>query len=164
MAILDVLTGVAKSGRLGPVFTGAHWADVTAGLGEPVEIGPVRRRRSWPRLFAYGDLELYVCRCRRVSLTCIQAWRDVVELPPSLVGGSGTFPTPVRYADMVAALDAAECLWQPNPSLTFGDQCSLVATSSGAAFTFEILDQGGPVLNVMGLPGDGHVCPVATAR
>ncbi|AYN43182.1 hypothetical protein D9753_34680 [Streptomyces dangxiongensis] len=39
------------------------------------------RRRQWPRLFAYGDLELSVCRCRKIVLICIQAWRDVIELP-----------------------------------------------------------------------------------
>lgn len=39
------------------------------------------RRRKWPRLFAYGDLELSVCRCRKISLICIQAWHDTVEHP-----------------------------------------------------------------------------------
>ncbi|MFB7175879.1 hypothetical protein ACFCYM_34450 [Streptomyces sp. NPDC056254] len=82
MAILDVLTSMAKTGRLGPVFSGAGWNDVTAALGEPWDIGTMSRRRRWPRLFAYGDLEMSVCRCRKVSLICVQTWRDVVELPP----------------------------------------------------------------------------------
>lgn len=81
MEILEVLTSMAKTGRLGPVFSGADWGDVTAALGEPWEIGTMGRNRKWPRLFAYGDLELSVCRCRKVSLICVQTWRDVVELP-----------------------------------------------------------------------------------
>ncbi|MFF7975676.1 hypothetical protein [Streptomyces sp. NPDC007905] len=35
MHILDVLADMAKTGRLGPVFSGADWNDVTAALGEP---------------------------------------------------------------------------------------------------------------------------------
>ncbi|WP_256102698.1 hypothetical protein [Streptomyces sp. Ncost-T10-10d] len=35
MEILDVLTDMAKTGRPGPVFSGADWSDVTATLGEP---------------------------------------------------------------------------------------------------------------------------------
>lgn len=64
--ILDVLTNMAKTGRLGPVFSGAEWSDVTAALGEPWDIATMSRNREWPRLFAYGDLELSVCRCRKV--------------------------------------------------------------------------------------------------
>ncbi|WP_137991857.1 hypothetical protein [Streptomyces vilmorinianum] len=163
MEILDVLTDVAKTGRLGPVFSGADWSDVTAALGEPWDIGTMSRKGTWPRLFAYGDLELSVCRCRKVSLICIQTWRDIVELPQPVVGGTGIFPSRLTYADVVSALDKAGCPWQPYPPLTFGDQCSLVATPSGANFTFEIPQGGEPVLNVAGLPGDGHDCSAQTA-
>ncbi|MEW2293035.1 hypothetical protein ABZ719_10055 [Streptomyces sp. NPDC006743] len=160
MQILDVLTGMAKTGRLGPVSIGAEWGDVTAVLGEAWDIGATSRRRRWPRLFAYGDLELSVCRCRKVSLISLQTWRDTVELPPAAVGGTGTFPVGLTYRDVVSALDDAGCPWEPCPSLTFGDQCSLVAIPSAANFTFAIPEGEEPVLNLMGLPGDGHVCPV----
>lgn len=86
MQILDALTNMAKTRRLGPVFSGARWSDVAAALGEPWGIGTMSRNRRWPRLFAYEDLELSVC------------------------------------------------------------------------FTFEIPVGEEPVLNVMGLPGDGHGC------
>ncbi|WP_435229447.1 hypothetical protein [Streptomyces sp. Tue6028] len=158
MEILDVLAGTAKTGRLGAVFCGADWNDVTAALGEPWDIATMIRRTQWPRLFAYGDLELSVCGCRKVSLICVQTWRDVVELPPSIVGGTGTFPAGLKHEDVVSALNRAGCSWEPCPALTFGDQCSLVAIPSGATFAFEILEGEGPVLNVMGLPGDGHDC------
>jgi hypothetical protein len=160
MAILDVLTNMAKTGRLGPVFSGAEWSDVTAALGEPWDIGMMSRNRKWPRLFAYGDLELSVCRCRKVSLICVQTWRDVVELPQSLVGGTGTFPAGLMHADVVSALDRTGCPWEPYLPLTFGDQCSLVATPTGVNFTFEIPEGESPVLNIMGLPDDGHDCTV----
>ncbi|MFF5185678.1 hypothetical protein ACFY30_18155 [Streptomyces sp. NPDC000345] len=163
MEILDVLTSMAKTGRLGPVFSGADWNEVTTALGEPWDIGTMSRNRKWPRLFAYGDLELSVCRCRKVSLICVQTWRDVVELPPSVVGGTGTFPAGLKHADVVSALDMAGCSWEPHAPLTFGNQCSLTAITSGANFTFEIPEGEEPVLNVMGLPGDGHDCSARTA-
>lgn len=153
-----MLAGMAKTARLGPVFAGADWNDVTGALGEPWDIGTMSRKRKWPRLFAYGDLELSVCHCRRVSLICVQTWRDVVELPASVAGGTGVFPAGLTYADVVSGLDAAGCAWEPYDALTFGGQCSLTATGSGANFVFEIPEGGEPVLNVMGLPDDGHAC------
>lgn len=162
MEILDVLTHMAKTGRLGPVFSGADWSDVTTALGEPWDIGTMSRNRKWPRLFAYGDLELSVCRCRKVSLICIQTWRDVVELPASVVGGTGTLPAGLKHPDVVSALDKTGCSWAPYPPLTFGDQCSLVTIPTGANFTFEISEDEDPVLNVMGLPADGHTCSART--
>lgn len=163
MQILDVLAGMAKTGRLGPVFIGADWSDVTTALGEPWDIGTMSRNRKWPRLFAYGDLELSVCRCRRIALICLQTWRDVIELPPPVVGGTGTFPAGLTHTDVVSALDEAGCRWAPYPPLTFGDQCSLVAIPSGAEFTFEIPEGEQPVLNIMGVPGDGHDCSTRAA-
>ncbi|MEU5160224.1 hypothetical protein AB0G74_11525 [Streptomyces sp. NPDC020875] len=163
MGILDVLTSMAKTGRLGPVFSGADWSDVKAACGEPWDMGTASRNRKWPRLFAYGDLELSVCRCRKVSLICVQTWRDAVELPPPIVGGTGTFPAGLKYADVVAALDRAGCSWEPYAPLTFGSQCTLKAIASGATFAFEIPEGEEPVLNVMGLPGDGHDCSALTA-
>ncbi|MGW2272263.1 hypothetical protein [Streptomyces yangpuensis] len=158
MELLDVLAGMAKTGRLGPVSSGADWNEVTAALGEPWDIGAMSRRRKWPRLFAYGDLELGVCRCRTVSLVCVQTWRDVVELPPSVVGGTGVFPARPGHADVVSALDRAGCSWAPYAAPASGNQCSLVVVPSGAHFVFEIPGGEEPVLNVMGLPVDGHDC------
>ncbi|WP_329385447.1 hypothetical protein [Streptomyces sp. NBC_01716] len=158
MEILDVLANTAKTGGLGPVFRGADWSEVTAALGEPWDIGTMSRNSKWPRLFAYGDLELCVCRCRKVSLISVQTWRDVVELPTSIVGGTGTFPAGLKHADVVSALNKAGCSWEPYLPMTFGNQCSLVAVGTRANFTFGIPEGEEPVLHGMGLPGDGHDC------
>lgn len=160
--LLDVLVGMAKTGRLGPVFSGADWNAVTAEFGEPWDIGAMSRSSTWPRLFAYGDLELSVCRCRKVSLICVQTWRGVVELPPAVAGGTGTLPAGLKHADVVSALDRAGCAWEPHAPLTFGNQCSLTTIESRASFTFAIPEGEEPVLNVIGLPGDGHECSAPT--
>ncbi|MGW4286104.1 hypothetical protein ACWEIK_04135 [Streptomyces sp. NPDC004673] len=160
MEISDVLARMVKTGRLGPVFVGADWHDVTEALGEPWLMLTGRRRWRWPRLYGHGDLEMSVCRCRKVSLVSLQTGRQVVQLSPALTGGTGTFPAGPGYADVVAALDRADCPWEPYASLTtFADQCTLVATPSGAHLTFEIPEGEEPVLNCVDLLGDGHVCP-----
>ncbi|MGW2086240.1 hypothetical protein [Streptomyces sp. NPDC001880] len=43
MEVLDVLTDMAKTGRLGPVFSGADWNDVTAALGGPPRVQQLTR-------------------------------------------------------------------------------------------------------------------------
>ncbi|MFG3053563.1 hypothetical protein ACGFZP_21795 [Kitasatospora sp. NPDC048239] len=158
MELLDVLTELARSGRLGPVATGASWGTVTEALGEPFEV-LVEKRRSWPRLFAYGDLELSVCRCRKTILICLQTWRDVVELPAGLVGREA-FPGRPEYAEVTGALDRAGCAWQPYEPLTFGTQCSVQA-ASGVVFTFEIPEGEEPLLNIVSPPPHHHDCPAA---
>lgn len=161
MEALDVLTELARSGRLGPVANGAAWDTVTAALGEPWEV-TIGERRSWPRLFAYGDLELSVCRCRKVILICLQTWRDHIGLPAALVGRETLLGKP-SYADVIASLDRAGCAWQPRESLTFGDQCAVQATASGVVFVFEIPDGEDPILNVVGPPAHHHDCPALPA-
>ena len=160
MELLDVLTELSRSGRLGPVSNGAAWDTVTAVLGEPLEV-VVGKRRSWPHLFAYGDLELSVCRCQKIILICLQTWRDVVELPVGLVGRE-TFPGRITYSDVTESLDRAGCTWRPCTSLTFDNRCAVRATSSGVVFVFEIPDGEDPVLDVMGPPPHRHDCPAAT--
>ncbi|MFB7222635.1 hypothetical protein [Streptomyces sp. NPDC056227] len=164
MAALDILTEVAKAGRWGPVVTGADWNEVTTAFGEPRDVGTMSRRRKWPRLFAYGDLELSVCRCRKIVLICIQTWRDVIELPSSVPGETQVFPAAVTFQNVTQALDQVGCPWQPDASLTFGDQRALTALPSRATFVFEIVQGAEPVLNVVGLPSDFHDCPVQTRQ
>ncbi|GAB7184826.1 hypothetical protein ATKI12_4657 [Kitasatospora sp. Ki12] len=162
MAILDILTELAETGRWGPVATGADWAEVTASFGDPWT-GTLTGPWEWPRLVAYGDLELSVCHCRRIVLVCVQTWRDVIELPSLSSGEPRGFPGSLTHQDVTRALDAAGCPWRPDPSLTFDDQCALTALPSGATFAFSGVAPGvEPVLNVMGLPDGLHDCPAPT--
>lgn len=154
MELCDVLTELAWSGRLGPIFSGAAWETVVEAFGEPWDVG-VSNRRS--RLLAYGDLELSVCRCPRIMLICVQTWRDVVEFPVGLVGRQ-TFPGRPRYSEVIEALDRAGCAWQPYAPLTFDDQCAIQAAASGVVFVFEISEGEDPILNVVGPQPDEHDC------
>ncbi|MFF7994560.1 hypothetical protein ACFZDG_32860 [Kitasatospora xanthocidica] len=157
MELLDVLTELARSGQLGPIANGSAWDSVTEALGEPFDV-VVGKRRSWPRLLAYGDLELSVCRCQKITLTCLQTWRDVVELPTGLVGKQ-VFPGHPTYAEVAEALDRAGCAWQPYIPLTFDNQCAIQASPSGVVFVFEIPDGEDPILNVAGPQPHRHYCP-----
>ena len=134
------LAGVAKTGRLGPVFIGARWQDVTAAAGEPWDVGATSRQRKWPRLFAYGDLELSVCECRKVTLICIQTWRDVVELPASIVGGTGAFAAAISYSDVVSALEQSGCDWQPyTVSVSDGSSTQIQKAGGNNGYVFAAL-------------------------
>ncbi|MEW1914473.1 hypothetical protein AB0442_39845 [Kitasatospora sp. NPDC085895] len=159
MELLDVLTELARSGQVGPVANGANLKAVTEALGDPFEV-VVGKRRSWPRLLAFGDLELSICRCQKIILICLQTWRDVVELPAGLVTEQ-TFPGHPKYADVIAALDHAGCAWQPYTPLTFDNQCAIQATSSGVVFVFEIHEGEDPILNIAGPQPHQHDCPAA---
>ncbi|MFG2975625.1 hypothetical protein ACGFYY_21930 [Streptomyces sp. NPDC048331] len=161
MELIDVVTELARSGRLGPVSNGAAWDEVTAALGQPWEV-VVGKRRSWPRLFAYGDLEVSVCPCQKVILICLQTWRDVIDLPGGLVGGRESFPGRLEYTDVIDHLDRAGCAWQPYVPLTFGGQRAVRATSTGVVFVFEIREGEEPVLNVVGPPPHRHDCLAST--
>lgn len=160
MELLDVLTELARSGQLGPVANGAAWDAVTEALGEPFEV-VVGKRRSWPRLFAYGDLELSVCRCRKVILICLQTWRDVVELPTGLAE-TQPFTGHPKYAEVIEALSHIGCAWQPYTPLTFNNQCAIQTAPSGVVFVFEIPEGEDPILNVVGPQPHQHDCPAVT--
>lgn len=160
MELLDVVTELASEGQLGPVSNGAAWNEVTAALGKPFEV-VIGKRRSWPRLFAYGDLELSVCRCQKIILICLQTWRDVIDLPVGLVGREA-IPGNLKYTDVIESLDRTGCAWQPYAPLTFASQRSVQATSSGVVLVFEIPEGEDPVLNVIGPPPHRHDCPANT--
>lgn len=152
----DLLASVALTARLGPVHVDASWDGITAALGEPRDVLPMRRRGPrWPRLFGYGDLEVFVCRCREVRMMSVRTWTDTVDLP----GHTGTFPGEPTHAEIVAALDRAACPWELDVGLTFRDQRTLRIPSTSAAFTFVVPEAGEPTLHALGLPDNGHTCP-----
>ncbi|MFI0241543.1 hypothetical protein [Streptomyces sp. NPDC016845] len=163
--LLDVLVTMAGTGRLGPVSVGAGLDAVTAVLGAPQDLGPTSRRRAWPRRFAYGDLELLVCRCRRVNLFSFPTWRDTIALPaPSVNGEPFSSPGAPSRANVLAALDEASCPWEPAPPFTLPGQSTLRVAPTNAAFTFMDAGHDDFILYSMCLPGDGHGCPPPGTR
>ncbi|MEU9666140.1 hypothetical protein AB0E25_11185 [Streptomyces bobili] len=155
MTLTELLASVALTARLGPVHVDASWADITAALGEPRE---VLRNRRWPRLFGYGDLEVFVCRCRQVRMVTVQTWTETVEVPTY----AGLFPGEPTEADVVAALDRAGCAWEVESALTFDGQRALRVPATSALFVFTVPSSGEARLHSMGLPDNGHRCPAAT--
>ncbi|GAA2985769.1 hypothetical protein JCM13580A_02440 [Streptomyces drozdowiczii] len=81
MTAIRILAEFGSSAAIGPMHCGASLSDIAAILGPPWDIGRVSKRRRWPHLFSYGDAELCVCRCRRVTMISVQTWRKTVELP-----------------------------------------------------------------------------------
>jgi hypothetical protein len=173
-AVLGLLVELAETGRWGAVAVGSPWEQVTAQLGEPWDYAIPSGRRSRPTLFAYGDLELSICGCRKLAMIHVQTWRDVIELPhlsgcgpgdavgPDVSRGRGdgtTYPSAISEQDVIDALDRGGCPWEPYPALTFGDQRSLRAGPAGATFTFALWDeQDGWLLNIAGVTGERHTC------
>ena len=157
MDLLGILTDLARFGRVGPVEVGVDWDTVVGLLGEPWDAGS---NESWPHLYAYGDLELSVCRCGKVVVVCLQTWRAEVELP---VGPAErlTFPGRPEYAGVIGALGRARCAWQPDPSLTFDGQVAIRTSPTTASLVFETSDDDAdPALNVAAISLHEHECPV----
>jgi hypothetical protein len=173
-AVLGLLVEFAETGRWGPVSVGSPWDEVTAELGEPWDYGMPTGRRRRPTLFAYGDLELSICDCRKLASINVQTWRDVIELPllsgsgPGDASGSGVprgrgagaaYPSAISEQDVIDALDRGGCPWEPYPALTFGDQRSLRAGPAPTTFTFARWDEAdGWLLNIVGVNGERHTC------
>lgn len=152
------LARFANTASLGEMRVGASIDDVARFHGEYFD-SPTRRRGTWPRLFGFGDVELYVCRCRRVNMISIQTWRDETGLPHEDRAGCETFPGRPTYDEVAEALDAAGVGWRPHPSLTLPGQIALIADVTAVSFVFELEDGEPPALNVVGAPGDFHECP-----
>ncbi|WP_194917004.1 hypothetical protein [Catenulispora rubra] len=158
MSLVARLARFADSASLGEMRVGASIDDVARFHGEYFD-GPTLRRKQWPRLFGFGDVELYVCRCRRVNMICIQTWRDETELPYEERAGCETFPGQPTYDEVTEALDAAGVGWCPYPSLTLPGQTAIIADVTAVSFVFVLEDGDPPLLNAVGAPGDFHECP-----
>ncbi|WP_370352155.1 hypothetical protein [Catenulispora sp. EB89] len=158
MSLVARLARFADSASLGEMRVGASIDDVARFHGEHFDFA-TQRRGKWPRLFVFGDVELYVCRCRRVNMISIQTWRAETELPYENRVGCETFAGQPTYDEVTDALDAAGVGWRPHPPLTLPGQTALVADVTAVSFVFELEDGEPPLLNVVGVPGDFHECP-----
>lgn len=144
------------------MWVGASFHDVVRVHGEYFEAGAPHRGK-WPRLFGFGDVELFVCCCRRVNLISIQTWREETELPFEDRAGCETFPGRPTRDEVTAALDAAGVSWRPHPPLTLPGQTAIIADVTPVTFVFVLEVGAPPLLNVAGAPGDHHECPKAPA-
>lgn len=152
------LARFADTASLGEMRVGASFDDVVRVHGEAFDMGS-NSRKTWPRLFGFGDVELFVCRCRRVNMISIQAWRDEVGFPYSDRPGCETFPGRPTHEEVTEALDAAGVGWRPHSALTLPGQTAILAHATAVSFVFMLEDGGPPLLNVAGAPGDYHECP-----
>ncbi|MEY9929155.1 hypothetical protein ABH926_003795 [Catenulispora sp. GP43] len=161
MSLVACLARFAETASLGQMRVGASFEDVVRIHGEYYEAGGPHR--GWPRLFGFGDVELSVCRCRRVNLICVQTWREETELPDENRVGCQVFPGRPTQEEVTEALDAAGVGWRPHPPLTLPGQTAILADITAVSFVFELEDDEPPHLNVVGAPGDYHECPEAPA-
>ncbi|MFD0634067.1 hypothetical protein ACFQ9X_23455 [Catenulispora yoronensis] len=91
MTLVNRLAQFADAASIGEIAIGAQLADVERVHGETFDM-IVSNRRAWPRLLGLGDAELWVCRCRRVNLICLQTWQAEVQLPYADRPGCEAFP------------------------------------------------------------------------
>ncbi|GJF33835.1 hypothetical protein KNE206_65350 [Kitasatospora sp. NE20-6] len=136
MNAIRALAEFGSTAAIGPLRCGAVLGDIAVALGPPWDIGRVSKRRRWPHLFSYGDAELCVCRCRRVTSISVQTWRDTVDLPGPGTRTSVTSPGPFMHTQVTAELGAAGCRFSPVTFHQPPGQLALQVESTGVTFTF----------------------------
>ena len=57
MEALDVLAAFGATGRVGLLHPRARLREVVTAYGMPWDIGRIDKRRRWPHLYSYGDVE-----------------------------------------------------------------------------------------------------------
>ncbi|MCL7382115.1 hypothetical protein [Streptomyces sp. 35G-GA-8] len=158
MTAIRTLAEFGSTAAIGPLHCGAAINDIAAAPGPPWDIRRVSKRRRWPHLFSYGDVELCVCRCRRVTLISVQTWRDVIELPVPGTGTLATFTGPLTYTRVTAELSAIGC---PFTSLTLPQppgQLTVQVDSTGVTFAFRADAGSEPLLDSAGHWISTHEC------
>ncbi len=146
------LAEFGSTGAIGPLRCGASLKDIAATLGPPWDIGRVSKRRRWPHLFSYGDVELYVCHCRLITSICVQTWRDTINLPhPHQPGTIASHPGRLTHRQITASLEATGCRWQSVTPNQPPGQTTLRTDPIGAAFTFRTADTPEPLLETAGI-------------
>ncbi|MFE7619561.1 hypothetical protein [Streptomyces sp. NPDC057496] len=163
MTALRTLVRFGSTAAIGPLRCGATLNEIAATLGPPWDIGRVGKRRRWPHLFSYGDAELCVRRCRRVTLISVQTWRDAIELPVPGTAILATFAGPLTHTQVAAELGAAGCRPGPVTLHQPPGQLALQVETTGDTFTFRAEADAEPLLESAGHWISGHECtPRAT--
>ncbi|MEU3660357.1 hypothetical protein AB0E77_11430 [Streptomyces sp. NPDC032940] len=163
MTAFRILARFGSTGAVGPLHCGASLHEIASTLGPPWDIGRVSKRRRWPHVFSYGDAELCVCRCRRVTMISVQTWRDTIELPVPETSALATFAGPVTHADVTAELRAVGCRLRPGTLHQPPGQLALQVERTGVTFTFRAEAGSEPLLDSAGHWTSAHQCtPPAT--
>ncbi|WP_329030482.1 hypothetical protein [Streptomyces sp. NBC_01423] len=159
MTAIRSLAEFGSSAAIGPLRCGASLSDITAILGPPWDIGRVSKRRRWPHLFSYGDAELCVCRCRRVTMISVQTWRETVELPVLGTEKRATFTGPLTHSQITAELSTMGCRFNPVTLHQPPGQTALQVEATGVTFTFRTEAGSEPLLTNAGHWSTTHTCP-----
>ncbi|GAA3424583.1 hypothetical protein GCM10018953_17660 [Streptosporangium nondiastaticum] len=153
------MAGFGTTGRIGPLRCGASLPDIAAVLGPPWYSGRISERTRWPHRFAYGDIELCVCRCRTVTSISVQTWHDPIELLNTRTNTITFLSGRMTYWQIIGALDAAGCRWRPTP-YRFPGGAYLQTVPSDVVFTFRTdEDEPEPLLENAAVTIDPHDCP-----
>ncbi|MGC5020645.1 hypothetical protein [Micromonospora sp. DT47] len=157
MQAFEVLTEFGSTGRVGPLHRGAALRELVAVYGMPWDIGRIDKSDRWPHLYSYGDIEFVVCRCRLVASISVQTWRRTLELPDPLGPGRFvTLPARVTYRQLLDALAAVHCQWEPLRPIE--GQCGLRTLPQRIEFTFVSDDGPEPLLDNAGSWWHAHDC------
>ncbi|MBB4917463.1 hypothetical protein [Streptosporangium saharense] len=158
MMPLEVMAGFGATGRIGPLRCGASLPDIAAVLGPPWDSSRISKRTRWPHLFAYGDIELCVCRCRLIISFSIQTWHNPIELLNPRTNTITSFPGHMTYRQITEALDATNCRWRPAP-YQFPEGVYLQTIPSDVVFTFRADDKDELLLENAAASINPHDCP-----
>ncbi|MFB8142293.1 hypothetical protein [Streptomyces parvus] len=145
MTLMNVLVDFARTGRIGPLHCGMPLAEAEDLLGHGRPHPAIRMKGpdidGYP--YAWGGLQLVVTQ-RAVSGIWINVRPgSVARLPPLVLPDSESFEATVGREELITALDTAGCDNEVNPTLTFGEQSS-------------ILTRPAEVCAVFSLPGRDH--------
>ena len=158
---LEVIVQFAVTGAIGPLRCDASLHEIAKCLGTPYALGPVSNRRRWPHRFGYGDVELCVCRCRRVQSIDVRAWLEGMELElPHPEPGAAMVRSAGRltYSQVMTGLQAVGCVMEPLLRQPPG-QMAVRAARTGVEFVFTTSASAEPLLDKAGSWVAAHDCP-----
>jgi hypothetical protein len=155
----------AATGRLWHLYGGASLDELAEVIGPAGAGGRVHHKRRWPRWFGYHDVQLCVCRCRRIEMIIVPAWHRPCEVPGARPGVSHVVPA-MPYGQIVAAIESAGCAWEPEDYPGLASQCTVLTRPAGGRVGFVFVTETGrglplpePVLNKIVATPEPHVCP-----
>ncbi|MEV6393298.1 hypothetical protein AB0M39_00660 [Streptomyces sp. NPDC051907] len=165
MDIKDVLTDYAKARGVGILRPGASLDAIADVLGPPADADYFPNpKKSWPRTFAYGDVRLEVCRCRRVRYVALSTWTETVDVPTGQPGETRTVVPTTTFADLKEILASAGTDWTLREFPMLRSQFTVIVGEYpvDVQFTFHVPDPDTPDLATLhnAISADlGHICP-----